>query len=393
MSASEPTDALQPFKIMVVDDDPMVLKYVALALKGKGYPVESFNTPKGVLDVMRQGAQPDLILSDMYMPEMTGLELLKTLRETQQETPLIIMTSSRELDITVQAINQGASGFLLKPVVLEELHWMIERLRRERDLKERLTQEEAKLTHAQRLAELGILSTGIAHEINNPNCFIRGNVDLLAKLWGHVEPLLSATDGADRKVTLARQEIPQILQGIRDGSDRITRIVKSLSLYSRQEAKTALDASLREGVEEARNILVNRMDGVKVEWVDEAPQIQRVAAGEVQWVQILINLLANAADALKNTPQPQIRLEVHPEGNQQVRLDVIDNGPGIPPEHLPKLITPFFTTKRQGEGTGLGLYITHQLVTRLGGELTFANRPQGGACFTVILPVATEPRA
>ncbi|MDH4224651.1 MAG: response regulator [Deltaproteobacteria bacterium] len=381
-------------RIFVTDDDQMVLKAVSLFLKRGGHQVEEYDSAADVLNKLKANHLPDLVLSDMYMPGMNGLELLAAIREVYKELPVIIMTSSREMEVTVKAINNGAFGFLLKPVVFEELAWMLSKVAMEKELRDKLAQETEHLIHAQRLAEVGTVASGIAHEINNPNTFIRGNVSLLQKLWEKTAALLEESNAADpellRKI---KTDVPLILKGVRDGSDRITQIVKSLSFYSRHGKDHQEKADLRKGLEEAQQILANKLWQTELKIVDDIPQVKEVSIPEVHYVQVLVNLLSNAADACKAKEKPTIEIKLGMEGNNMAVVTVIDNGTGISQEHMQKLLTPFFSTKIQGEGTGLGLYITHQLVARNGGTLRYLNHPGGGAEFSISLPLAKKETA
>ena len=190
-----------------------------------------------------------------------------------------------------------------------------------------------------------------------------------------------------------KDEVPQILDAVRNGSDRITRIVNSLSLYTRESGDLRNNGDVRAAIGQAQVILNNKLGVIAVSVVDEAPEMANVAAPEIHLEQMLINLLSNAADAVSHSPHPQITIRIASLNGSHVGIDIIDNGTGIDEAALGSLDTPFFTTKRQGEGTGLGLHVTRQLVSRIGGTLTYANNPQGGATFSLALPIAQyEPR-
>lgn len=377
-------------KIWIVDDDPASLAALRLMLQHADYTVREFSGAKALLEQLSREELPDLILTDLFMPVIDGLELLAELRQNFPELPVTMVTASRDLELTVKAINLGVYGFLLKPVVMEELLMMVGRLERELGLRRRVAEEQERLVHAQRLAGIGTLASGMAHEINNPNSFIRGNIDVLDKLWKRIQPILEK--GADAAthdlLQFVKEEVPQILAGVRNGSDRITRIVNSLSLYTGENRDIDSNGDFRAAISQAQVILNNKLGVIAVSIVDEAPELANVTAPEIHLEQMLINLLCNAADAVSHSPHPRITIRIQSINGSRVGIDIIDNGTGIDEAALSSLETPFFTTKRQGEGTGLGLHVTQQLVTKAGGTLTYANNPQGGATFSLALPIA-----
>ncbi|MDH4122338.1 MAG: response regulator [Deltaproteobacteria bacterium] len=375
-------------RIFVVDDDPMGLKAISLFLSKSGHDVESFSNGMDLLTKLESSPLPDLVLSDVYMPRMDGLELLKRVRDKFRDLPVVIMTSSRELDVTVKALNLGAFAYLLKPLVMEEVGWMVLRVSENNRLRQELAQEQERMVHSQRLAELGVLSAGIAHEINNPNTFIRGNLDLLAKMWEKITPKLENNHGQnDPGVDLVRKEFPLILKGMIEGSDRISQIVHSLSTYTRHESepKTNETSSIENVMAETFSLLARKVDGIQTTVAGIEPTM-RIRLPEVKLLQVLVNLLSNALDALAGRPEPIVTIQVKREGASFLSISVTDNGPGFSPQSMSKLGTPFYTTKGPGEGTGLGLYITHQIVTRCGGKLVFTQREGGGAVATATLP-------
>ena len=382
-------------KIWIVDDDQASLAALRMMLQHEDHTVQEFSAAKALLEQLSREELPDLILTDLFMPVIDGLELLADLRQNFPELPVTMVTSSRDLQLTVKAINLGVYGFLLKPVVMEELLMMVQRLERELGLRRRVAEEQERLVHAQRLAGIGTLASGMAHEINNPNSFIRGNIDILDKLWKRILPILeNGADAASRDLLrFVKEEVPQILDGVRNGSDRITQIVNSLSLYTRETRDLSGKGDFRAAISQAQVILNNKLGVIAVSVVDEAPGLANVTAPEIHLEQMLINLLSNAADAVSQSPRPRITIRIQSINGSCVGIDIIDNGTGIDEAALGSLKTPFFTTKNQGEGTGLGLHVTHQLVTRAGGTLTYVNNPQGGATFSLALPIAQyEPR-
>ncbi len=239
---------------------------------------------------------------------------------------------------------------------------------------EELRRTQAELIHAEKLAAVGELAAGVAHEINNPLTTILGEVQLL--LLGHLG-----------------KEIQERLQVVSEETLRAARIVQNLLLfagrYTPQRSLCAVADQLRRVLDLKGYHL--RTDDIRVETQFES--VPAVWADENQLQQVFLNLVQNAHQAMKTAHGRGtlvIRLRSLESG---VRVEVLDNGPGISPGDLPRIFDPFFTTKPPGEGTGLGLSVSYRIVTEHGGRLWAENRPEGGAVFIVELPVGAPSPA
>jgi signal transduction histidine kinase len=254
---------------------------------------------------------------------------------------------------------------------------------------QRLAESERRRVHAERnraeverLVVVGQLAAGVAHEINNPLAYVKSNL-------GFLEGELLREDGR-----VDRDEVRQILQETTQGVMRIQQIVSDLRKFSREASEAEDECSVLDALSEARRLASVRLHSLG-EVVQEVPEgLPRVRLRQRHLVQVLVNLLLNAADALEAVPErhaARIVLRARPhEGG--VRLEVEDNGPGIPASALPRLFEPFFTTKPPGKGTGLGLALCREYVARAGGTLTAENRPEGGARFVLTLKPARAAR-
>ena len=264
-----------------------------------------------------------------------------------------------------------------------------------------LKRTQQQLLHSEKMASLGRLVAGVAHELNNPISFILGNTHALRRYAQRLEEYLAAVHGGVGAEALAdlreRLRIDRILKdleplidGTIEGAERTRDIVDGLKRFS------ALDRE-----ENARFDLAAVIDR-SVTWVSKAaPERFRVtvhlppglqvtgSAGQMQ--QVVMNLVQNACDATagQHPALLEIRGQIAAAGaRREVVLDFHDNGSGIEDRHLPHIFDPFFTTKPVGSGTGLGLSISYGIVERHGGRLTAGNHPRGGACFTLRLPLA-----
>jgi signal transduction histidine kinase len=251
----------------------------------------------------------------------------------------------------------------------------LERARRE--ALEKLAVAERHRAQSEKLATVGRLAASVMHEINNPLAFVRSNLDFLrSEVLAHPLP------------EEARAELQEVFEETRTGVERINQIVQDLKGFSRMDVEEPSECALADVVSDAARLAVVRLKHVarlKVEIPEELPE---VFATRRRLAQVLLNLLVNAGDALEEAKVQggEVRVTGAVEG-ERVVLRVEDNGPGIPPEVLPRLFDPFFTTKGPEKGTGLGLTISRELMERFGGTLRAENRPEGGARMLLELPL------
>ncbi len=242
-----------------------------------------------------------------------------------------------------------------------------------RDVSERHRMRE-QLARADRMAALGMLAAGVAHEINNPLAYMALGIEALGK---HLTRMSGDSHARDAALAL--------LEPIRIGADRVTDIVRELRTLSRPEADLASPVPLSSVIVTAQQMVAHELrDRTRVSVRIEGDPRVIGHAGRLE--QVLINLLTNAAQAFTNeSVDPQIIITCA-ERSGNVELDIEDNGPGIPPNLRARVFDPFFTTKPAGVGTGLGLSICHGIVNRMGGEITIDARSCGGTRVRVRLP-------
>jgi signal transduction histidine kinase len=249
-------------------------------------------------------------------------------------------------------------------------------------------QRTQQLIHADRLASLGVLSAGIAHEINNPAAFITGNLYALARFWKILQPYLKERirQTPDENVAKVLEEMPAMIDAMRTGAEQIAKIAAGLRAFSRKDDPGKESVNLIDLIEEALDLTSYRLKhGVTVE-KDIAPDLPMVYANPQQLVQVFVNLIVNAADAI-GPRDGQLTVTGRYSGDGRVRLDFIDNGSGIPPDRIKRIFEPFFTTKSKDEGTGLGLSITQGILADHHGAIEVDSDPGKGARFTIYLPV------
>ncbi|HEX8200087.1 MAG TPA: ATP-binding protein [Isosphaeraceae bacterium] len=282
-----------------------------------------------------------------------------------------------------------------------------------RQINLKLKQTQSQLVHSEKLAALGTLAAGMAHEINNPLAFATNNVAILERDLGHLLEILALfQDGRDvlarERPDLAtriealqeeidlpylQQNLPRLTQATRRGLGRVAQIVENLRGFANlDQAEIGLidiNETLDRCVAVLNDPLVQHQIAVR-RCYDELPHLECAVA---HLNQVFLNLLMNAMQAIQATGRPagEIRIQTRFEAGAIV-IEVADNGCGIPPEVLPKIFDPFFTTKPIGRGTGLGLSISHSIVAEHGGSIDVQSTVGQGTSFRVSLPVCRAPK-
>lgn len=395
--------------ILSADDDDTTRRIVKRLLTEWGHSVVLCEDGATALDRLRVDNSIDVAILDWNMPGVTGVDLCKLRGEFAAPfVYLIILSGLIERDTIIDALHSGAHDVLLKPVdakllksrlevatrLIEEKHTLLEvnRVISERaDEMERLaTQRAAQLAHADRMQSLGVMSAGIAHEINNPLSFISGNIQSVQRFWSDLDALSHATcadpNERDRKLQFVKEEIPKALESAMNGVRRLTTIVSGLKRFSGTHITDRHSFSLDGCIDQALEFLrFSNLKNVRVTRFPSKTALE-IFGNNTEIQQVIINIIVNACHALSNTVTPHIELVTTDHGTF-AELLVGDNGPGIPEEKLSRIWDPFFTTKPVGKGTGLGLSISLGIIKDHGGTIEVHNRREGGAAFCISLPL------
>jgi len=381
-------DNLTTARILIVDDEPTNVRLLERLLATAGYRhVESTTDSRLALDRYRTH-QPDLVLLDLMMPHLDGVAVLEQLRAELRAgdyLPVLVLTADVTLEAKRRALAAGASDFVTKPFeqveVLLRIGNLLETRRlylaletQNRTLEQTVKERTERLLQSEKVATMGSLLAGVAHELNNPLAILSGHTQLLRE---------TVTDPA---VVRRAEKIGQ-------AADRCVRIVRNFLALVRQRAPERADVWLGQIVQEAVELLGYelRTSDVDVD-VDIAPGVPRLSGDPHQLHQVVVNLITNAHHAMRRHPGPRrITLTVrHDPSRDQVRLEVADSGPGIPPDVRARVFEPFFTTKPSGEGTGLGLSLCRGIIEDHGGTIDVTSEPGHGARFVIELPVLTR---
>ena len=404
-------------RILVVDDEEQVRNLYAMFLSD-GYECETAPSADEALALLAR-EKFALVISDMMMPGRNGVELLREIVARHPDTVVVMCSGVDRTQRVLDAVRLGAYDYLIKPCDLDVLALTVERALERRSLlhaarrykldlerrNEELRRSKAELLRLQsqivqneKMASLGQLAAGVAHELNNPAGFLHGNMDVLDECARGLERLLAFYDavpfGPDvaEGVREVKEEIEydntladlrSIVADCREGAERICDVVQNLRTFSRLDEAEFKKVDIHEGLESTLRLLSRYYKG-GVTLARDYGTLPPVDCFAGQLNQVWLNLLVNAAHAVKDGGEVSIRTRL--EGETAV-IRIGDTGYGIAPENLSRIFDPFFTTKPVGEGTGLGLSVTYSIVERHRGTIKVESELGRGTAFTVTIPV------
>jgi signal transduction histidine kinase len=375
-------------RVLVVDDNADMREYLARLLSPY-WDIEL--APDGKVALERAlAAPPDLVLSDVMMPGLDGVGLLEALRADPRTRtlPVILVSARAGEEARLTGLETGADDYLVKPFAAREVvtrirtHLAMARVRRAAFDELKLAQSQ--LVQSAKMASLGELVAGIAHEINNPLAFAVAHLTTVERSLATVESTLGQAIAGQAAAPWKRAG--DRLREIQVGLGRIKELVLKLRTFSRLDEGEKKVVSVRESIESVLLILEHRMrNRVTVESSFGEPDSIVCYAGLFN--QAVMNLVANAIDAAGEGGKVSIVSRV--EGGR-FELTVADDGPGVPDAIRHRIFEPFFTTKPVGEGTGLGLSITYSIAQRHGGEVQLLPNPGGGTLARLSFPLLIE---
>ena len=406
-------------RLLIVDDEAKVCSLFAQLLNAR-YSCETAANAQEALDWLHR--EPfALVITDIQMPGIGGIELLRKITELYRNTAVIVVSGIDRTQRVIDAIRMGASDYLVKPCDLDVLELCVDRAlerrallrnanRYKEDLEKRnlelarrkaeLERIQAQLVHSEKMASLGQLAAGVAHELNNPAGFVLSNMAALPEYLHELRRILSsalkpsscAVDAASPTGSSAPVDSERLLSDLESiaadsysGAERIRDIVQNLRLFSRLDEADLNQVNLHEGIESTIRLLSQYYSSPAITVRREYGVIAPIECYAGQLNQVWMNLLVNAAQAIGDS-RGEVSINTSSDGDRAL-VRISDTGNGIEPEHLNRIFDPFFTTKPVGEGTGLGLSISHGIILRHGGTLTVESSPGRGATFSVTLPL------
>jgi len=377
--AVEPAGPLAPGRLLVADDNADMREFLTRLL-APHWQLEVVCNGKEALAAAAK-SPPDLVLSDVMMPEMGGVELLNALRSdpSTEAIPVILVSARAGEEARLSGLETGADDYLVKPFAAREL---LTRVRTHLEMASMRKRTQAQLVQSAKMASLGALVAGIAHEINNPLAFVGGHLATVEKsleaVGGSGELAPSAASSWERAISRAREA--------RLGVERIQNLVHQLRVFSRLDEGELKRVSVRESIESVLAILRHRL-GENVTLVSAIEDVQLLCFASL-FNQAVMNLVANAIDAVEGQGTVGIRTRAQ---DGWLELTVTDSGQGIPVAIRDRIFEPFFTTKPVGAGTGLGLSITYSITQKHRGTIELEPAEPRGTVARLRLPV--DPKA
>ncbi len=410
-------------RILIVDDEEAIRNLFGLALSEQYECVTAADTSEALR--LLAAHQFALVISDVQMPGLSGVELLRKIVSDYPDTVVIMVSGIDRSQRVIDALRIGAFDYLLKPCDLDVLQLRVEQALERRTLlqngkrykekleihnaelsaqRAKLTSLQAQLMQSEKMASLGQLAGGVAHELNNPAGFIYSNMESLDQYAAGLTRLLSVYDRAllspelmseanaikkEIKYEAVLPELSSIVADCQEGARRIRDIVMNLLTFSRLDEADATPVDIHASIDSTIRILSQYYNSDHIALRREYSPLPIVHCFAGQLNQVWMNLLMNAAQAIGSGPG-EVRIETGVE-DRMVFVRISDTGSGINPEDLEKIFEPFFTTKPVGVGTGLGLSISYGIITSHGGTITVASTPGKGATFTTLIPLVAQP--
>ncbi len=435
-------------KILIVDDEPSVRSVIVRTLTTLGYVCDEATDGREALTKIRQNGF-SLVISDIKMPNIDGLSLLREAMGKKEDLAFVMITGYGDIHTAVESLKRGAYDYITKPLNLEALSWNVERAlenrrlrvenkRARRDLErmvDRKTRElrrksqqlqdsldqlkiaQSQLLQSEKMACIGQLAAGVAHEINNPICFVNGNLETSRKYVAKIMEVHKSYEGmmsfleetqdphvrslvrqiqeieARNKMDFITRDFLDLMDESLEGIERVKKIVRDLSGFTHSGKDEMGDADINECLESTLSIVWNELK-YKATVTKSYGDLPRVRCYPQQLNQVFMNILVNAVQAIEKSGEIaiQTRLIHETEWRQdqnrgQVEIKIRDTGHGIPEKYLSRIFDPFFTTKEVGNGVGLGLSMSYDIIQKHNGQIKAESQVGKGTTFTVLLPV------
>jgi signal transduction histidine kinase len=428
-AGSVPRDAPE---VLVVEDNADMRQLLSFLI-GQEFQLRVARNGREAMEAVR-ARKPDLVLTDVMMPELSGTELCAALKgdPATEGIPVVLITSKAEREMKIEGLELGADDYVTKPFhpreLLARIRSLVKLHRLQEELSERntlleatnaelqttmdeLKEASAQLVHAERLSALGELAASVAHEVNNPVNFAMNALKGLQECVGEVREVaakMAQVDACEPEVFAKRiRELQRLRERLRfderadalvelagivsEGLDRTSKLVGDLRDFAAPDDRPRADLDLAKGlrstVQLAGQSLAKAGIQVRVDLPTDLPRIE----GEARALnQVFLNLLKNAAESLTGR-SGCIDLTARPEGDAVV-IELRDDGPGIPPEVREHVFEPFFSTKNAERGSGLGLSICRRIVNQHGGSIELESELGRGTLVRVRLPARRAAR-
>ncbi len=429
--------------VLILEDNVVTKALLQKFLNKKGHHVFTASGAQEALNILDENENIQLVLTHWLFKEIDGTAFVQHIKKEQARRYIyiIVLTAMDTKEEVVKALNSGADDYIMKPFNKEELSARIHVAARiinfERKHKRNLQElsilnkqmaeanEELKITQShllqqEKMASIGQLAAGVAHEINNPAGFVYSNLGSLDKYVNKIievmkqyeEGLAAFKDCSvqevssfcekmaklkqQQKMDFIKDDIKDVISESQEGMERIKKIVADLKSFSHVDQSEFKFANINEGLESTLNVVWNELK-YKCSVEKDFGELPQTYCNMGQLNQVFVNILVNAAQAIET--QGTITIATNhingdkQAGPEQIEIRISDTGCGIEQAKLDRIFEPFFTTKEVGKGTGLGMSIAYDIVKKHNGKITVQSTVGEGTTFTIILPVMSKEDA
>jgi len=426
-------DSAKPLKILVVEDELVNSKLVLGMLSKSSLSIsevvcaESLKAAVEILD----NDDIDVVLLDLNLPDSAGLDTLARVGK-YPDVAVVVITGGYDDKLGLKAVTKGAQEYLIKgkydiQTLSKSIYYAIHRKQADEsvrhayeeldDAHKDLKEMQSQMVQSEKLASIGVLAAGVAHEMNTPVGFVASNFETLKNYVKKIEDLIATYEGfvgqieaagnaeliagvesikeirKDLKIDFVLEDIQGLFDESKEGLERVTNIVQNLRDFSRiDQAEDFAEHDLNNSIESTLVVARNEIKydcNIKTDF-SEVPAIL-CNSGQIN--QVLLNILVNAAQAIKMAEKDDMgNITIKTYANEEeVVCEITDDGPGISSDKLPKIFDPFFTTKPVGKGTGLGLSVSYNIiVNKHKGKLLVDSTVGKGTTFAIKLPIQLE---
>jgi len=404
-------------KVLLIDNnanDADLLRGMLLEVNASDYDIRHATTLSGGLECLAEGGF-ELVLLDLCLPDSSGIESFTKIQCIYKTIPIIVTAGHHDEETALKTLQEGAQDYIVKGHINAKalsriICYSLERHRLLLELEvtlRKLKQTQGQLLQSEKMASIGQLAAGVAHEINNPVGFINSNISTLGEYIEDMIEIVKKYDEGlariasnDAKAAEVRKEIDSfkeeldydfivediknVISETRDGTERVATIVQDLKEFShvdRKEEKTYTD--INHWLDTTLNLVWNELK-YNVELKKEYGEIPEVECYPHQLSQVFMNLLVNASQAIEDNGEIGIRTYTEED---RVFIKISDTGKGMSKELMNRIFEPFYTTKPVGKGTGLGLSVSYGIIEKHQGSLKVESEEGKGTTFTVEIPV------
>ena len=398
-------------KILLAEDSLTMRRLLASQLERWNYEVTEVEDGQEAWEEFQRG-QYSMVLTDWVMPKSDGIELTRRIRALKHHeyVYVVLLTARSEKEDLVEAMEAGADDFLGKPCNPSELRVRLLACERIMELEhtlidqnQRLMEAQAALVQSEKLAGVGQLAAGMAHEINNPIAFVTNNlavlqrdVQALIELTEQYQQALPAIDQVDKQAAARVQAIeaemdfawmqenmPRLFESSRDGLSRVRHIIGNLRDFAHLDEAAIDEMDLVEAIQSTLQVLTPNFQTQNIDTETDFQCRPKVPCQPAKIKQVLHSILLNAIQASGSGGSVRVTVT---EDDQFARVAIEDDGSGMDATTKQRLFEPFYTTRPVGAGSGLGLAVAYGVIRQHQGEIEFDSTPEKGTTFRVMLP-------